>query len=111
VAVAKSIVAVSWVHAAVALAGTFLNMYVAAQMLELPLRDLGNAIFPALMSGLVMAVAVLSFLFLIPDAVSWMQLVGGILVGGLTYIASLWVFQREVVSDAIQIFQGVLKKG
>jgi PST family polysaccharide transporter len=111
VAVAKSIVAVSWVHASVALAGTILNMYVAAQMLELPLRELGKAFFPALMSGLLMAGVVLGFLWLTRDSGSWIQLTGGVLVGGITYISSLWLFQRDVILDAIQIFRGVLKKG
>lgn len=111
VTVARSIVAVSWMHASVALAGTILNMYVAARMLGLPLRDLGKALFPAIMSGLLMAGVVLSFLILSRDTGSWIQLVGGVLVGGLTYTASLWFFQREVVSDAIQIFRRVLKKG
>jgi len=111
VAVAKSIVAVSWVHATVALAGTLVNMYVAARMLDLPLKDLGRALFPALMSGVLMAMVVLGYLILTSDANVWIQLVGAVLLGGLTYIASLWFLQRDVVSDAIQTLQGVLKKG
>jgi PST family polysaccharide transporter len=111
VTVAQSIVAVSWMHAMVALAGTILNMYVAARMLGLPLRDLGKALFPSLMSGVCMAVIVFSYLVFARDADPWIQLVGGVLVGGLTYTASLWFFQRDVVLDAIQIFRGVLKKG
>jgi PST family polysaccharide transporter len=111
VAVAKSIVAVSWVHATVALAGTLVNMYVAARMLDLPLKDLGRALFPALMSGVLMATVVLGYLILTSDANVWIQLVGAVLLGGLTYIASLWFLQRDVVSDAIQTLQGVLKKG
>ncbi|MBI5964263.1 MAG: lipopolysaccharide biosynthesis protein [Chloroflexi bacterium] len=111
VAVARSIVAVSWVHATVALVGTMVNMYVAARMLGLPVRDLGRALFPSLLSGLLMAGVVLGFLVLTRDAGPWIQLVGGVLVGGLTYTASLWVFQRDVVVDAIQVFRGVLEKG
>lgn len=111
VAVAQSIVAVSWVHASVALVGTSVNMYVAARMLELPLRDLGRAFFPALMSGLLMAGVVMGFLALNPASGSWIQLVGSILVGGITYVASLWFFQRDLVSDVIQVIRGALKKG
>lgn len=111
VAVAKSIVAVSWMHALVALTGTIVNMYVAAQMLGLPWRDLGKALFPALMSGSLMAGVVFGFLVFAQDGGPWVQLLGGVLIGGITYIASLWYFQRDVVSGAIQIFQGVLKKG
>ena len=111
VAVARSIVAVSWVQALVAMAGTIMNMLVAAKMLELPLRDLGKALFPAMISGFLMASVVVSFLTYVRDAGPWTQLVGAVLVGGITYIASLWFFNRNVVLDMIQILQGALKKG
>ena len=111
VTVAKTIVAVSWMHALVALIGTIVNTYVAARMLGLPFRDLGKALFPAIMSGTWMAALVFGFLIITQNAGSWTQLIGGVLVGGLTYTASLWFLQRDVVFDAIQILQGVLKKG
>jgi hypothetical protein len=60
---------------------------------------------------LLMAGVVLSFLTLNRDAGSWTQLAGSILIGGLTYTASLWFFQPDVVADALQIVRGVLKKG
>jgi PST family polysaccharide transporter len=111
VSVAKSFVAVSWMHAAVALAGAVLNMYVAAHMLGLPLRDLVKAIYPALISGLLMGGVVLGYLSLSSEAGSWVQLLGGVIIGGITYTASLWFLQREVVTDAIQTFRGAMKKG
>ncbi len=111
VAVAKSIVAVSWVHASVALAGTLLNMYVAARMLELPFRDMGKAVFPALLSGALMAGAVFGFLVSVQNFGAWVQLFGGVVIGGVTYAASLWFFQPDVISDAVQILRETLKKG
>jgi PST family polysaccharide transporter len=111
VAVAKSIVAVSWVHASVALAGTLLNMYVAARMLELPFRDMGKAVFPALLSGALMAGAVFGFLVSVQNFEAWVQLFGGVVIGGVTYAASLWFFQPDVISDAVQILRETLKKG
>ena len=111
VSVARSIVAVSWMHALVALIGTSMNMIVAAKMLGMPLRDLGQALLPALTSGLLMAGCVLGFLTLTGDSGPWLQLTGGALTGGLTYALSLWLFQRGVVLDALQLLKGVLKKG
>lgn len=111
VSVAQSIVAVSWMHALVALIGTALNLYVAARILKLPLWELGRALFPSLVSGFLMSGVVLGFLTLADGAGAWVQLICSILLGGLTYIGSLWLFQRDVIPDAIQILQGVLKKG
>ena len=64
VTVARTIVAVSWMHALVALIGTSVNMVVAAKILEMPIRDLGKALFPALFSGALMVGFVLGFLAL-----------------------------------------------
>jgi PST family polysaccharide transporter len=111
VASAKSIVAVSWIHAAVALAGTALNMVVAAQMLNLPLSELGKALFPSAASGALMGGMVLAFLTLTKDSGDWVQLLGSVLFGGLTYIGCLWLIQRDIFSDTVKIFQGALKKG
>ena len=111
VTVAQSIVAVSWMHALVALIGTSVNLIVAAKMLGMPARDLGRALLPAFMSGAIMAGAVLGFLALTGVYGPWLQLTGGALTGGLTYALSLWFFQRQVLRDALQLLRGVLKKG
>ena len=110
VAIAKSIVITSWMHAFVALAGTMLNLCVAVRILGLSFHELGMALFPALMSGLLMTGVVISFLTLTRDSGAWSHLVGGILVGGTVYVASLCFFHPEVAIDAIQIFRGFLKK-
>jgi hypothetical protein len=111
VAIAKSIVAVSWMHAAVALVGTMLNLFVAAKMLKLPLYDLGKALLPAMISGAFMAVAVLTLFVLTSDTRPWIQLLGSVFLGGVVYSTTLWFFQRSVMLDAIKIIQKVIKKG
>ncbi|MBP6178007.1 MAG: lipopolysaccharide biosynthesis protein [Anaerolineales bacterium] len=110
VAVAKSIVAVSWAHALVALIGTTVYTYVAARMLEIPLIRVGGALAPALSSGALMAVVVFGYLQLTADANAWVQLIGGVLLGGIIYAASLWFFQREVITDALDIVKSLRKK-
>ncbi|MBI5353870.1 MAG: lipopolysaccharide biosynthesis protein [Chloroflexi bacterium] len=110
VTVAHSIVAVSWAHALVALVGTSVNLVVAAKMLEMSVRELGKALFPALMSGALMVGFILGFLGLTGTYGSWFQLTGGVLIGGTIYAGSLWLFQREVTLDAIELLRGVLKK-
>jgi len=58
-----------------------------------------------------MAGVVMGFLALNRDSGSWIQLVGSILLGGITYVASLCFFQRDLISDVIQVVRGALKKG
>jgi hypothetical protein len=86
-------------------------MVVAAQMLNLPLSELGKALFPSAASGALMGGMVLAFLTLTKDSGDWVQLLGSVLFGGLTYIGCLWLIQRDIFSDTVKIFQGALKKG
>ncbi len=99
-AVAKSIVAVGWVQAAVALAGGMLNLYVAARLIKLPLRQLFTALRPALLSTIFLAIATQATLLLTESLQPAGQLVLSVAAGGLVYVAALWVFQRDVVQAA-----------
>jgi PST family polysaccharide transporter len=97
---AKSIVAVGWMQAAVALVGGALNLYIATRLIKLPVAKLLDALRPALISSIFMAVAVLVTLFLSQNLQPVVQLVVSILFGCLSYLAALWVFQRDVVQAA-----------
>jgi O-antigen/teichoic acid export membrane protein len=98
--VAHSIVAVGWMQAFVALIGGAINLYIAARVIKLPLVKIFAALRPALIAGAFMACSVLLVLFLAEDAHAKVQLALSVLAGGSTYIAALWVFQRDVVHAA-----------
>ena len=99
-AVAHSIVAVGWVQALVALIGGAINLYIAARLIKLPLAKIFSALRPALIASVFMACSVLLILFFTEDAHAKVQLALSVLAGGLTYVAALWVFQRDVVQAA-----------
>lgn len=42
---------------------------------------------------------------------SWLQLILGIVSGGLTYAVALWIFQRDVVMDAITRVRSAAGRG
>jgi len=98
--VAKSIVAVGWMQALIALVGGLLNLYIATRLIKLPLGKLFAALRPALVSTIFLAGATQVALFLTVDLQPAAQLVLSVLAGGLVYLVALWVFQRDVVQAA-----------
>lgn len=100
VAVAKSTVAVSWMHATVAFISAVLNFFVATRILSIPMKKILEALSPPLLSGLLMAVFVLLALKLTKDMNLIWQLVLSISLGGIVYIGSLWLLNRDVINEA-----------
>jgi len=108
---ANSIVAVGWGQAFVALLSGALNLYVAATLLGLPKRDLWKSIAPSILAGLLMSVVVIAVLQVIPVNMPLVQLIFGVPLGGLTYAASLWFLQRDVVMDASRKLRSAMGRG
>ncbi len=111
VAIAGSIVATGWMQAAVALVSGVLNLYIAARLLGLSVRELAIALRPAAMSVVLMATAVLAVLYVSRDAAPWSQLVFSVAAGGLVYGAALWFLQNDVVLDAQRKLRAAVSRG
>lgn len=107
----KSLVAVGWVHVLVAFLGAIINFSVAARLLKIGVMGFVKALWPAAVSGLFLFLAAISVLWLGKDWPSWVQLLAGTAVGGLAYLASLWLFFREIASGVIGTLLQVMKRG
>ena len=107
---ANSIVTVGWVQAAVALIGGALNLYIAARVLQISPLMLFSDLRPAFLAGSIMALAVMSVLFLVDNANPWTQLGFGTLIGVLVYGGVLWFFQRDVLLAANRLVRSALGK-
>jgi PST family polysaccharide transporter len=108
---AQSIVAVGWMQALVAFIGGAINMFAAARLLGLPLRDLWDAIFPSLMATAFMTAATLAALALTASSSSLLQLFLGVLAGGIAYVGSLWVFKRDMLISLYKNLRSSLMRG
>ena len=89
-------------HALVALISVLLSLYVATRLLDLQLSEVLSALFPAFLAVSVMAVAVHTTLLITVNLAPVAQLILGILVGGGSYVSTLWLFKPQVVLDASQ---------
>jgi O-antigen/teichoic acid export membrane protein len=108
---AHSIVAVGWMQAVVALVGGTINLFAAARLLGLPVRELWDAIFPSLMASTFLALATLGSLALTTSMSPLWQLMLGTLSGGVVYLGALWVFKRDMVVSLIKVLRISLLRG
>ena len=95
-----TIVAVSWMHALVAFISALLSLHVAARVLNIGVKAVYAAVYPAAVAGCVMAAAVYGVLILAASMLPFIQLLLGFFVGGIVYVLVLWFFQRDVVVEA-----------
>lgn len=94
----KSIIAVGWMQAIVALISALLNLTIASRLIRLPIIEIVKALTPAVVSGSLMAVIVyFAVNYSEPFFPAWVLLIEGVFVGGIAYIISLWFLQRDVV--------------
>ncbi|MEI7845631.1 MAG: hypothetical protein WCK35_07495, partial [Chloroflexota bacterium] len=101
---ANSIVAVGWAQALIALFVGILNLYVATRLLKIASVTLLDALKPAVLAGIIMSAVILIFLSIAKSMITWVQLGLGTILGVLSYIAAIWIFQRDVIDTAsIQI--------
>ncbi len=106
-----SIAAVGFAQAFVAFITMVVNLYIATRLLSIRVVDLLNAFRPAVLSSLLMVVVVQLVMFTSLSLDSWLQLILGIVSGGLTYAVALWIFQRDVVMDAITRVRSAAGRG
>lgn len=107
---AKSITAVGWTHAAVAFVFGLISMVIASKLLHATLKELAEALRPAILAGLVMGVFVLLVNSITRNSSDLVQLIVAIAVGGFTYIATLWIIDRPMVLETVRILRGALEK-
>lgn len=108
---AQSIVAVGWMQVLVAFVSGVINLLAAARLLGLPLRELGDAIFPSLMATAFMVAITLGVLVWTESLSPLWQLILSVLAGGGTYVGALWLFKREMVVSLIKNLRSALMKG
>ena len=106
--VAGSIVAVGWAHALIALVSAVIGLIVAARMLSLPLRDLFNSLWPAVLAGILMALVIYLLLDLTSHMVSWQQLLMIVPAGALVYVSVLWFSNRGLMLEVIERLKSAL---
>ena len=110
VTVPANLIAVGWVQIGVGLAVSFLYLVVALRMLHLSLSSLFAALRPALLGGLFLTLAVLFFIYYLPEGNAWIKLLGGTLAGGLAYFGTLWLLEREVLHESVILLRTLIKK-
>ncbi len=106
----QTIVAVGWVHAAIAFVTGLLELYLASRLMTTPFREIVKALSPALSAGMVMTLVVGVSLTLSAAAASWMQLSIAVSGGALTYLGFLWVVQRPVLLEAGTVLRSVVRR-
>lgn len=97
IAIKGSIVAAGWIQVLISCIGTLLSLIVAARLLKIPISSILNIFQPALISGSIMAGAVLITLELLANAEPFVQLAVGAVVGIIVYSLFIWWFQRDMV--------------
>ena len=106
---AQSIVMVSWMHALIAFLSALLNFYIATRLIGLSMIEIGSALRPAVLSGSLMAIAVMLVMSQTQASLQpWLLLIVNVAVGGLVYIASLWIFQREIILSIVDRLRDAL---
>lgn len=105
-----TIAAVGWTHAAVALLAGLLNLYVAGRMINTSFRTLLEALRPAVVSGLMMTLAVLLALNWSAAAPPLVQLLAASAVGAAVYGMALLLQLQNFFSEVGQIFRAAVRR-
>ena len=95
------------VEVAVALAlatgvGTAVTLVYASRVIGVSMREIAASFFPSVAAGGIMAVALISWLGWTSRLVPSAQVAGGVVIGGLVYLAALAVLDRELLRRARQ---------
>jgi PST family polysaccharide transporter len=105
-----TIAAVGWTHAVVALLAGLLNLYVAGRMINTPFRTLLEALRPAVVSGLMMTLAVLVALNWSAAAPPLVQLLVASAAGAAVYGMALLLQLQNFFSEVGQIFRAAVRR-
>ncbi|MBC8509541.1 MAG: lipopolysaccharide biosynthesis protein [Anaerolineales bacterium] len=106
-----TIASVGWAHAGVALVAGSLNLYVAARMIDVSLFELLGSFRPALISSIIMALAVMGMMYLGADAIPVVQLLISISIGGLVYLIALGFQEQELIFQTQNVIANILRRG
>jgi len=108
--VPATIMAVGWTYMAVSLFLTILNLVVASRVFDISLPQVFGAFVPSLLGGGLMSAALLLLLPYLSTFPSWLQLLTMIPVGGLVYVAFLWIVYRNEFIEAKNTLQVAFKR-
>ncbi|MCB0193554.1 MAG: lipopolysaccharide biosynthesis protein [Anaerolineae bacterium] len=108
---AASIAAVGWTQATIALFSATLNLVVAAHMINVPLMAVAETLWPATVSSVAMASAVLGMLFVTASMPALVQLIAAVAVGAVVYVLVLSWLQQQLVIKMGRTVRAVLLRG
>lgn len=103
-----SITVVGWVQAANAAFASGLNLVVAFRLFAISPATFFASLRPSLIGGAIMSVAVVGTLTSLQNAAAAWQLAASVTAGGLAYLGSLWLLQREEVLQAGSLLRAAL---
>ena len=105
-----SIVMVGWAQSFFAVLFGCVQVIIATKMLDTTLLSFLLAVGPALISGIVMSIAVLCISAFSSPLGLWSQLIISIITGAFFYIMTLFLIKREIIVKINQTIKGVLIK-
>jgi lipopolysaccharide exporter len=83
---------------------------VISRLISLRMLDILSAIRPAAIGTIVMAVSVFGLQILVREFSTLPQLLILTLSGGLVYVATIWLTNREVVNQGVNLLRNILIK-
>ncbi len=104
------IAAVGWVHATIALITSIFELWLASRLLQTSPRRIAEAILPAAAAGAFMAMVVQAVRLMSLSLPPWAQLGLTIPSGAMAYLGMLWLTQRPMLYDAVQIVRGAVRR-
>jgi PST family polysaccharide transporter len=102
VILAKSVIAVAWMHTLVALLLSISTILIAQKKINISWLGMFEAILPSFLPLVPMVPLVIIVLNISRQMSPWFQLVVSIISGVTIYASILWIFQRELFDDISQ---------
>ncbi len=99
---------VAWMQVALVSIAGLVKLLIATQVLNVQFKSILKALQPAIISGGIMAIAVLGSHRITNSDIPLVQLISSILIGTLTYLGSLWWLQRPLFIQAFTSFRMAL---
>jgi O-antigen/teichoic acid export membrane protein len=106
----SDIVVVGWVQVFVSFVISVVYLVVALRMLKVSFGRLASVLKTPVVPAIAMSLSMLGILHLIGEWSVWFQLVIGMFSGGVVYLSALYLFEREIVLQAIRLFGSVLNR-
>lgn len=103
-----SIESVAWMQTLIAAVIMLVNLSVAMRILKISPFNFLKALQTAVISGVLMYIAMTSVLLLLPNVLPVIQLAVGGVVGGVVYLVVLWLIQRELFMTGLALVRKLL---